>query len=209
MKVFSNSFKRDYILIAASFILLGVLFLVFPDTSSKIICYTAGGIVCLVGLIKVIEYFRTPVSLTDYSLSLVTGLVAVSLGVYVIVKPEALLGVLPTVLGVAVIMDGMIKLQNTLDMLRLKDRHWWFTLIVAAITLGLGITLIINPFKAAQALTQFVGIALIVTGVCDLIALIGLSYRLSSMEKERTDWLKKLKHDRDHESSERDNVPED
>lgn len=209
MKVFSDSFKRDYILIAAGFILLGVLFLVFPDTSSKIICYTAGGMVCLVGLVKVIEYFRTPVSLTNYSLSLVMGLTAVGAGVFVIVKPELLLAVLPTVLGVAVILDGMIKLQNTLDMLRLKDRHWWLTLIVAAVTLGLGVTLILNPFKAAQVLTKFTGIALIATGICDLVALVGLSYRLSSMEKERTDWLKKLKHDRDKESSERDNVPED
>lgn len=209
MKFFSNSFKRDYILIAASFILLGVLFLVFPDTSSKIICYTAGGMVCLVGLVKIIEYFKTPVSLAEYSLSLVIGLTAVGVGAYVIIKPEALLGVLPTVLGVAVILDGMIKLQNTLDMLRLKDRRWWLTLIVAAVTLGLGVVLILNPFKAAEMLTQFIGIALIVTGICDLVALIGLSARLRAIEKERTDWLKKLKTDRDKDSAERDNIAED
>lgn len=209
MKIFSSSFKRDYILISVSFILLGILFLVFPDTSGTIICYTAGAMVCLVGLIKIIEYFRSPVSLADYSLSLVIGLTAMGMGIYVIAKPQALQGVLSTVLGVAVILDGMIKLQNTLDMLRLRDKHWWFTLIVAAVTLALGVTLILNPFTTAEILTQFIGIALIVTGICDLAALFALSHRLNAMEKERTDWLKQLKHDRDFESSERDNVPED
>ena len=209
MKVFSSSFKRDYILIAASFLLLGVLFLVFPETSGIIICYTTGGIVCLVGIVKIIEYFKTPVSLADYSLSLVTGLAALAVGIYVLVKPDVLKAVLPTVLGVAAILDGTIKLQNTLDMLRLKDRHWWLTLILAAVTIGLGIALIINPFKAADTLTTFIGIALIITGVCDLAALFALSHRLSAMEKERADWLNKLRKEQEHEKCERDNIAED
>lgn len=209
MKVFSNSFKRDYILIAISFFLLGILFLMYPDSSSRILCYTIGGMLCLIGLIKIIEYFKTPVSLTDYSLSLVMGLALIGGGVFVLVKPDILLGVLPTVLGVAVILDGMIKLQNTLDMLRLKDKHWWFTLVVAVVTLGLGATLILNPFKTMALLMQFVGIALIVTGVMDTVALIALSHRLSSLEKERADWMRQLKRNREIEAQQQDTVPED
>lgn len=200
MKGISMSFKRDFILIASMFVMLGILFLVYPDSSGRIICYILGGMLCLVGLLRVIEYFRMPVSLENYNLSLVFGLITIGLGAYILISPELLMKVLPTVFGISVILDSLVKLQNALDMLRLKDRFWWITLIVAFITAGLGAVLLANPFKAMEALLQFVGISLIATGVLDLVALFTLSSRISRNAKAQADWLNKLKMQQEAEA---------
>lgn len=199
MKAMSMSFKRDFILIASMFVMLGVLFLVYPDASGKIICYILGGVLCLVGLLRVIEYFRMPVSLANYNLSLVFGLITIGLGAYILISPELLMKVMPTVFGIAVLMDSLVKLQNALDMLRLKDKYWWITLIVALTTAGLGSVLLANPFKAMEVLLQFLGIALITTGILDMVTLFTLQNRIKRNDKAQKDWLDQLKKQQDYD----------
>ena len=43
----------------------------------------------------------------------------------------------------------------------------------------------------------------------DAVALIALSHRLSSLEKERADWMRQLKRNREIEAQQQDTVPED
>ncbi|MGI5984336.1 MAG: hypothetical protein GXY01_10830 [Clostridiales bacterium] len=182
MKRFPKSFIRDYMLTALVFVLFGVLFLVYPSESGKIICYILGGFLCLVGIFRTVEYFMTPVTLHEYSLGLVMGLIAIGCGVFILIRPELIVKVLHTVLGVAVLLDSIIKLQNTLDMIRLHDKNWRYTLIMTIVTAALGTILLINPFKAMETLLKFIGISLIINGVMDAVAMFALYSRIKQVE---------------------------
>ncbi|NLH02068.1 MAG: hypothetical protein GX488_09275 [Clostridiales bacterium] len=172
MRMIPKSFIRDYFLTALVFVLLGVLFLACPETSGKIICYIFGGFLCLLGLARTIEYFMAPVTLSGYSLGLVAGLIFAGCGIFVLVRPETIIKVLPTVLGIAILLDSLIKLQNAADMIKIRDKSWQYTLVMALVTAVLGVLMIVNPFKAMETLLQFLGIALIANGVIDAAALL-------------------------------------
>jgi len=174
MKRIPKSFFRDYLLMSIAFVLLGTVFLVFPRASVKIICDIFGAFLCLIGLIRVIDYFITQVSLNEYRLGLVIGLIAIGAGVFIFIRPELLAGVLPTVFGVVVLLDSLVKLQNTLDMARLHDRKWLLTLIMTLVTAALGVVLLLEPFKASEAVILCLGISLILNGAMDTAALLVL-----------------------------------
>lgn len=175
-----TSFTVDYILTAIAFIMIGILFLVDPDTSGKIICYILGGILCVIGAVRTFDYFRMPVQMPDYNLGLVNGIIFVGLGVFILAKPAVVISILPIVLGIAILVDSLIKLQNAVDMLRIHENGWMYTLIVAVIAAILGVVMLVNPFKTSEALFKFGGIVFIINGIIDISALLILRNRVKN-----------------------------
>jgi len=180
MKKIPRSYIRDYILTASVFVLLGILFLLFPENSRNIVCYIFGGFLCFFGVICAVEYFRSPVSLQEYSHGFVIGLIALGAGIFFLIRHELLSEILPTVLAISVLLDSLIKLQNTLDMLRLHDNKWLLTLIIALITAILGTVILFNPFKTEVSLLLYLGISLIFNGILDAIALFAFYRRMKN-----------------------------
>ena len=176
MKKGSTYFIGNYLLMAVAFILFGVIFLVFPEAIGKILSYIFGGFLCLFGIIRVIEYFRKPVSMKENGLAFVNGIIAIGAGIYVFVKPETISGILPIIFGIALLLDALVKLQSTIDMIRLHNEKWTFTLVMMIVTSGLGVLLLADPFKANETFLICVGISLIVNGIMDIIALFVLNY---------------------------------
>lgn len=174
------SFTVDYILTAVAFIMIGILFLADPDTSGRIVCYILGSILCVIGAVHVFDYFRSPVQLPDYNLGLVNGVIFVGIGVFILAKPVVVISILPTVLGIAILVDSLIKLQNAVDMLRIHESGWMYTLVVAVIAAVLGAVMLANPFKTSEALFRFVGIVFIGNGVIDISALLVLRNRIKA-----------------------------
>ena len=84
--------------------------------------------------------------------------------------------------GLLVLLAGFIKIQTSVDLLRLKKSGWWLTAIGALLTIVFAIIILANPFKAVKALGIFIGITLIVEAVLDAVGLI-LLYRTGSGEK--------------------------
>ena len=175
MKKTVSSFSLDYILTAVAFILIGILFLADPNTSGKIVCYILGGILCAIGVVNIISYFTTPVQMPEYNLSLVRAIIFIGLGVFVLAKPDKVMDVLPVVMGIAVLIDSLVKLQNAIDMLRLRQKSWLYTLIVAVVLAVLGGIMVAKPSIGYQ----FIGVVFILNGAIDIAALMVLKKKVS------------------------------
>lgn len=174
MKKTVTSFSLDYILTAVAFILIGVLFLADPNTSGTIVCYILGGILCAIGVVNVISYFTTPVQLPEYNLSLVRAIIFIGLGIFVLTKSAEVMKVLPIVMGIAVLIDSLVKLQNAIDMLRLRQKSWLYTLIVAVVLAILGGVMVAKTDLAYQ----FIGVVFVLNGVIDIAALMVLKKKV-------------------------------
>ena len=73
------------------------------------------------------------------------------------------------VLGIAVMCEGLFKLQMALDARRFGLRTWWLMLIVAVLTGLVGVALTFRPVESAQPLTVLFGMSLLAEGVMNLI----------------------------------------
>ena len=76
---------------------------------------------------------------------------------------------MPFILGLLIVISGIVKLQEALDMMKYRADGSVTVLVIAILSLVLGILILINPFGTAELLFRIIGIALIYNGVSDLL----------------------------------------
>ena len=175
-----KSFRRTFLLIAALYLACGISLLVWPAQSGLVICYVFGGISLLYGAVQIIRYCcNAAVSIFRYEL--VTGILCCAFGLFVILRADMVLAVLPFVFGCAIVFDSVMTLQNAIDLRRLGFSRWWLILLLAGVTGAFGVLLFFEPF-AALAMVRFIGAVLVLDGCADLVSVLCLTY-----------WVKKAK----------------
>lgn len=184
MKKWLSDFKRDFVLLSVAYLVLGILLLVFPGGSGKVVCYVCAAILCVFGLTYLVSYFARGAQNSLLRMDFAIGLIALLVGIYVFARPEVVLSILPVVLGVVMIVDGIVKLQKALDLARIRDSYWLLLLLLAVLTAVLGVLMLVDPFATAEALIMFIGISMIVGGVSDLWTAFCISRRLRRVEKK-------------------------
>ena len=176
--------KWNLILLAVIFIALGIVLILWPGATMKTICYLLAAMRLAIGVVSLINYLRKDISGIIYRYDLVVGLCAILGGILVIVKVDKLTDLIPAVLGFLVTMSGIMKMQNSVDMLRLGHGTWHVAFAMAIVNIVAGIVLLMNPFEAAQILIMCLGIALVYSGITDLYVTISISRRLSKIKTE-------------------------
>ena len=127
-----KSFRRTFLLIAALYLACGISLLVWPAQSGLVICYVFGGISLLYGAVQIIRYCcNAAVSIFRYEL--VTGILCCAFGLFVILRADMVLAVLPFVFGCAIVFDSVMTLQNAIDLRRLGFSRWWLILLLALV----------------------------------------------------------------------------
>ena len=88
-----------------------------------------------------------------------------ALGIFFMIRPDTVLLLLSTVVGIFFLIDGIVKLRREIFVFRLKDINSWVLLVLAALLIVAGIVLLANAFKATEKVILFTGIAFIVSGI--------------------------------------------
>ncbi|MCD7845570.1 MAG: DUF308 domain-containing protein [Oscillospiraceae bacterium] len=143
---------RNLIITALVSILMGVAFIVEPVLVYSYSGYFIGGVLGVIGIVYIIIYFaRRPVS-GVYRSEFSIGLIALLLGAYVAFSGlitdgatvSILLSTVVKILGVAVALDGILKLQYCLDLIRMRFKTWWLALIMAVLGIALGVVIVLG-----------------------------------------------------------------
>lgn len=172
MDKLNNFFKKLKIragVAALSLIVIGLLFILFPQSSANIICYVAGAFLLLWGLLCLIEFFISGARRGETN-DLASGLTLACVALLLIIKPWIVADFLIVLFGIALIVDGAVKLQQFVTMNKLRMKSRWFVLVIAVLSVALGILIVFDPFSY-EILMIFAGVSLIATGVMDLISL--------------------------------------
>lgn len=166
-----RSVKTRLVITALVVIAIGVLFVLKPGTSGIWICYIVGAALCVSGVVRFITYFLGDFRKNFGSFDLVWGAALLLCGVYILVRPSLLYGLLTTAFAIFLVVDGVLKLQYAIDLYRMKAKGWWFVLAVALVMGVLGVVALFNPFATMVTLMTFLGITLIADGVMDLVSI--------------------------------------
>ena len=161
--------KTHYFISTILYTLLGIVLLCFPKITTKTICYAIGIILILVGIGYVISYITKDFSNMYSRYELVIGVSAILGGISIFLFSEMLLSLLPVLLGIAVLLSSIIKLQRSFDMLRAKYSRWWIFLIFSLLSAGLGVLLISHAFKSVLITIRVIGAVMIWNGITDII----------------------------------------
>ena len=177
--IFSSS-----VLCAVAYLLLGIILVASPDISYTNLCYIAAAAVMLIGLIDVIRYILKGVTEGKLNNYLARGLVLVIISVFMFVREDYVVIVLPILLGLAIVIDGIVKLQRSVDLMRLHFEGWILVLVLAAMSLVIGGILVFQKIEGSSTLTMLTGIALIYCGVTSIVVSIFVHLKLRKYREQ-------------------------
>ena len=127
------------------YFVLGLLFLIFNQQITLIICYILGAVLLLGGVVQVVSFLvnRAETTLMDRFGLCLGVLIGVGGGV-ILAMPGLLSGIINWLFGIVLIVDGIIKLKTALEA-KQDSTGWWLSLIFALAAFLLGVVLIFMP----------------------------------------------------------------
>lgn len=165
-----NMYKRMiiYSLLTALFtIIMGIVLLLLPNTTNKVVGIIVGIIFLIEGINSVYKYFHRE-GAKLYNLNLVFGVLYALLGVVIILYPFTVVEFVTVCLGIYMIINGASKVNYALWLKRGNEESWLITLATGILIAIVGILVIFNPF-ASLTLTKLAGAFLIITGILDFM----------------------------------------
>lgn len=148
--------------------ILGVLLMVNPAISVQVLGILCGVVLVVFGIIRLVGYFSRDLYRLAFQYDLVFGIVMMVIGVLGLLHPEWVLSFMCVALGIAILTDGLFKIQIALDSKRFGIRTWWLIFTTAVIAAILGLLLVFRPAAGSQMLTVLFGVALLAEGILNL-----------------------------------------
>ena len=160
--------KTGYIVMSVVFCVVGVLFITLPAQSAVMVGRVLGAAMAVFGAVKLVGYFSRDLYRLAFQYDLEFGILLIALGVIVLLRTNGVMDFICIAAGVAILADGLFKIQIAIDSRRFGIRDWWLILALAVVTGGVGLLLIFRPWESVQVLTVLLGAALLAEGVLNL-----------------------------------------
>ncbi len=170
-----KKFLKSSIISAIVLIAVGLLLIFNSEGTIFTISYVIGGILIAIGAVAIIKFISTMKEPEkNYDFNIVYGIVCIIMGVLVIGHPKAISTIISIILGVVIIASSATKLQYTLQMKKEGNAAWKVTMVIALISLLCGVVLVFNPFGSAKAITEIVGIFILIYAILDIISTLSI-----------------------------------
>ena len=166
-----NQIINEAIGISIIFLLLGIIFLIFPNISIKIVAYLIAIILIGSGIYLTYLEIYTKSFLLPID-TLLNGILSILFGIIILIYPDIFKIMIPIILGTYFILDSIFKLKLVVLLRRIDNKSWIVTLLLTILSIICGIILILNPIDSSIALALFAGITLIIyslSGIIDMI----------------------------------------
>lgn len=164
--------KIGYIVMSAVLCSFGILLIAHPDFSIEMIGVAAGICMILFGVVKLVGYFSKDLFRLAFQYDLAFGLLMIGLGAITLIKPDNLMNFICVALGIAILADGLFKIQISVDAKRFGIRWWWLILTLAVLTGAFGLVLVFRPTQSASILVILFGVSLLAEGILNLITVL-------------------------------------
>ena len=150
--------KWNLIVMSVLYLALGIFLLMVPGTALNVVCYALGGVVLLGAVIQLVRYFLVERGIFQSQLTLISGLVCLALGGFLILRSDIVVRILPIVFGLFVIFDSLGRVQSALELRRCGYGSWKGFLLLALLSVVLGVVMIVDPFGAMETLVMAIGV---------------------------------------------------
>lgn len=166
---FLKTAKIWYIVISAIFCIIGLILIIHPSFSIGFIGTLCGIALIVFGAVKLVGYFSGDAYRAVFKFDMAAGILSVILGIVTVINPQGLLNLICIVLGIAVLLDSIFKIQTAVDSKRMGISRWPLIMIPAVITGIAGLVLLLRPAESGELLTVILGVSVLCEGVMNLI----------------------------------------
>lgn len=184
-----NQIINEAIGISIIFLLLGIIFLIYPNISIQVVAYLIAFILIGSGIYLIGLEFTNRIIFFPMD-TLFNGIISVILGTIILIYPNIFQTIIPIMLGTYFILDSIFKLKVATFLRRIDNTSWILTLLLTILSIICGIVLIANPLDSSIAIALFAGIILIVYSITGMIDMLLFKKNIHDLVKE---WKKNIK----------------
>jgi len=146
-------------------IVLGILFIVLQETMIRVLAYIIGIFFIVKGGFQIITYFMEKGQRDFFNNGLLSGVVAVLIGVAALAIGEDIATVFRVILGIIIIYEALVRINTALKLASANIDTWKYILIIALLILAIGIFITFN----SGAVITLIGWMMILTGIIGVV----------------------------------------
>lgn len=184
MKVSEKIGKNSLLMICLPvvYIVVGALLLFAEGMNTQVFAYIFGAGIIVGGAVNVIRYFVDKSYLDYSSYGFSTGIFAIILGVIAMIRVEVIATSITVCIGIAIMITAIVKLQNAIQLLTMKNKMWIPVLSVAVVFIVIASLILIN-LNGEEKWVKFTYVMLFIDGIVGLAINIFMYFSLGKHKK--------------------------
>lgn len=144
-------------------LILGVLFIAWPDMMMKIVSYIVGVFFFVKGAYRIIVYFIEKGQEDFFDNRLLFGVISTLIGVTVLIMGEDIANVFRIIVGIFIIYESLVRINTAIKLHAAGINIWRYILALSIVVLLLGIFIIFNN------VTTVIGWMMIISGIVGIV----------------------------------------
>ena len=185
MEIFKEM-KRNAVITSTMYIVVGLILTFFPASMARMLGYVFATVILIVGLGFLYRFAVKEAAYSFVGNELVIGAVLVLASIYVFVRVESVVSIIPVLLGIVVMVSGITKLQNAIGLQKMRYERSTAVLIFAVLNILFGNVLVFNPFSAVTTMIMLIGLGMVFSGGTDLIPPVWSAKNIYKVNKSDT-----------------------
>ena len=183
-------------------LLVGILLFISPETFTSGLVIAAGALLGLLGVKSLYDYFRDEPEKAAAGNGCLMGSGFLLAGVLCLFLAKGVgetPAVLTTTYGAAILFAGLIELQDTVNMLRLKFEKWYVSASSSGVAAVAALVLFLNPFgEDLPSIYTFTAVALVLKAGLDLVgAFVGRPFIAEKKEEPKEEEKEEEKEEKE------------
>ena len=163
---------------------LGIILVVWPGLSVKVVCMAIGVVLVINGISRLMNFIFGRDGSVFSQMNLIMGIIITVIGGWILFGAGRMIGMIPILVDVSIVINKVNSLQHKMKLCQRSNDKWWVEVLLALVTIGFGVLLIFNPFAAVDTLIRFIGIFLIYDGVSDIWIMSRVSKNVKEVRQE-------------------------
>ena len=155
------------IVLDAIYIILSIFFIANPSAGPSVALRLFGLLLIVTGIYSIIKYILNGKSI--FRFELVYGIISFVVGLLAFYKPFTIANLIAVLVGAWLIVTSAFKFAVSLELRKCNEQSWTFDMGISALTIFLGILLIINPFNGFMVLETYVAVLVAVYAAMDMV----------------------------------------
>ena len=154
---------------------LGVVVLLWPGDTLRVLCIGFGAVLILSGLLQLASYFLGEKSSVWRRLLILSGIISIVVGVWILLGPDKVLRLVSIVLGVVLLYHGFADIRFGMDIKKCGGKSAATVVLFGLLTCALGVLILVDPFEGEKLLMLFMGLSFLFDGATDTYTVFALA----------------------------------
>ncbi len=150
---------------ALALMILGILFVIWPDTMVKILAYLVGAFFIIKGGYAIANYYIQKGQQDFFNNGLLSGIVSILIGIVALVVGEDIAHIFRVIIGILIIYEALVRINTASKLYSVGVASWRYILALAIIMLVMGIIITFSN----GAIISLIGVVMIITGIIGLV----------------------------------------